>query len=162
MAFYLFFGSAVFGLRLAGESLSVTDRETITWVDENIPSGSNFLLLTGEQYSMNDPFQEWFPALTGQRSQTTLQGKEWTLEEKFFPFYGELIALQHCSDIDCVDTWEEQNELGYQYLLINKLSEGSASPLRVSLALLLESIKNSGKYAIIHETGNAVIFEYMP
>jgi hypothetical protein len=108
IAFYLFFNTAVFGVGLAGASLSPADRETIAWVDANIPAGSDFLLLTGEQYSMKDPFQEWFPALTEQHSQTTLQGAEWTLAEKFFPFYGELVALQHCADVACLDDWGER------------------------------------------------------
>jgi hypothetical protein len=158
MAFYLFFGSAVFGLGLAGDSLSVADRENIAWVDENIPPGSDFLLLTGEQYSMNDPFQEWFPALTAQRSLTTLQGKEWTLGEDFFPFYGELVALQHCADVSCVEAWGKQNGLEHQYLLIKKLPERSSSTLRDSLGLLLDSVENSDEYEIIYETGNVVIF----
>jgi hypothetical protein len=159
IAFYLFFSSAVFGLGLAENSLSAADRETITWVDKNIPAGSDFLLLTGEQYSMNDPFQEWFPALTEQRSLTTLQGKEWTLADNFFPFYGELVALQHCSDVKCVEAWGERTELEHQYLLVKKLPEGSSSPLRGSLTLLLESVRNSRGYKIIYDTSNAIVFE---
>ncbi len=158
MAFYLFFGAGVFGIGLAGNSLSASDRETISWVDENIPPGSDFLLLTGEQYSMKDPFQEWFPALTEQRSHTTLQGKEWTLAEDFFPFYGELVALQHCADVGCVEAWGEQTGLSHQYLVIKKLPEGSSSPLQASLALLYKSVYRSNQYELIHETNNAAIF----
>jgi hypothetical protein len=128
------------------------------WVDENIPPGSDFLLLTGEQYSMNDPFQEWFPALTDQRSQTTLQGKEWTLGEEFFPFYGELVALQHCADFGCLEAWGERTGLEYQYVIIKKLTAGSTSSLQGSLGLLLDSIKNSNHYEIIYEKGNVVVF----
>ena len=160
IAFYLFFSSAIFGLGLVAGSLSMADRETIDWVDENIPYGSDFLLLTGEQYSMKDPFQEWFPALTEQRSLTTLQGAEWTMGEDFFPFYGELVALQHCADVGCVNDWGERNELEYQYLLIKKLPAGSASPLRGSLELLLASVRNSSQYEVIYESGNVVIFEH--
>ena len=158
IAFYLFFNSAVFGLSLPGGSLSAADRETIEWVNENIPPGSDFLLLTGEQYSMKDPFQEWFPALAAQRSQTTLQGKEWSLTENFFPFYGELVALQHCSDVECVDAWGERTGLEHQYLLFKKLPAGSSSPLRGSLSLLLNSVRDSGQYEIVYETENAIIF----
>ncbi|MGD8405262.1 MAG: glycosyltransferase family 39 protein [Anaerolineales bacterium] len=162
IAFYLFFSSAIYGLGLVPGSLPAADRETITWVDENITPGSDFLLLTGEQYSMKDPFQEWFPALTKQRSLTTLQGKEWTLGEEFFPFYGELVAMQHCSSVECVSDLGRRNGLEYQYLLIKKLPEGNASPLRGSLTLFLDSVRNSGNYKIIYETGNVIIFEHLP
>ena len=125
-------------------SLSAADRETIAWVDENIPLGSDFLLLTGEQYSMKDPFQEWFPALTEQHSQTTLQGAEWTLAADFFPFYGELVALQHCADVTCVEAFGERTGLEHEYLLVKKIPVGSSSPLRASLGLLLESSSRFG------------------
>jgi hypothetical protein len=160
IVFYLFFDSSVFGLGLAQNSLSAADRETISWVDENIPAGRDFLLLTGEQYSMNDSFQEWFPALTEQRSLTTLQGKEWTLAGNFFPFYGELVALQHCSDVSCIEAWGKHTGLEHQYLLIKKLPVGSLSPLRGSLSLLMESVRNSPHYEIVYETNNATLFEY--
>lgn len=158
IAFYLFFSAAVYGVGLAEASLSAADRETMAWVDSNIPAGSDFLLLTGEQYSMNDPFQEWFPALTGQRSLTTLQGAEWTLGTDFFPFYGELVALQHCADIACLDAWGNRTGLDHQYLLVKNLSEGSSSPLKASLKLLLNSVRGSERYKIVYETENAFIF----
>ncbi len=159
IAFYLFFSSGIFGIGLASASLSVADRETIAWVDANIPPGSDFLLLTGEQYSMKDPIQEWFPALTEQHSQTTIQGTEWTLHANFFPFYGELVALQHCADVGCIEAWGEHTGLEYQYLLIKVLSEGSNSPLRASLALLFDSVRGSDRYQMIYESENAVIFK---
>lgn len=160
IAFYLFFSSGIFGIGLASTSLSEADRETITWVDVNIPPGSDYLLLTGEQYSMKDPFQEWFPALTAQHSQTTLQGAEWTLGANFFPFYGELVALQHCADVTCIETWEQRTGLEHQYLLIKVLTEESNSPLQVSLDLLLESVRESVHYELVYETDNAVIFRH--
>jgi hypothetical protein len=159
IAFYLFFSSSIFGFELLGMSLSPADRETIAWVDAHIPSGSDFLLLTGEQYSMKDPFQEWFPALTGQHSQTTLQGAEWTLGEYFFPFYGELVTLQHCADVACVEAWEQRTGLVHQYLLIKVMPEESETPLKASLELLLKSVRAAGKYELVYETENAVIFE---
>lgn len=159
IAFYLFFGSGVFGLGLAGASLSPADRETIAWVGANIPPGNDFLLLTGEQYSMKDPFQEWFPALTEQRSQTTLQGAEWTLGADFFPRYGELVALQHCADVACIEAWGKRTGLEHQYLLIKVLPGGGSSPLRGSLALLLNSVRDSAKYELFYETGDVILFQ---
>lgn len=162
MGFYMFFNSSVYGLGQAGASLSWADREVIAWVDANIPAGSNFLLLTGEQYSMKDPFQEWFPALTKQRSQTTLQGDEWTLGADFFPFYGELVALQHCADVNCVKAWSGRTGLDYEYLLVKKIPEEENSSLGGSLALLLDSARGSSQYEPIHETENVVIFKHVP
>jgi hypothetical protein len=159
IAFYLFFSAAIFGLGLAGASLTLADRETIAWVDANISPESDFLLLTGEQYSMKDPFQEWFPALTGQHSKTTLQGAEWTLGADFFPFYGELVALQHCPDVACIEAWEERTGLDHRYLLIKVLPEGSSSPLKSSLEMLLASARDSRQYEIVYATENAIIFE---
>ncbi|MFL7870454.1 MAG: hypothetical protein AB8I58_16620 [Anaerolineales bacterium] len=161
MAFYLFFSSGIFGIGLASGSLSADDRETIAWVNANIPPASDFLLLTGKEYSMKDPFQEWFPALTEQHSQTTLQGLEWTLDSNFFPFYGELVALQHCADVGCVEAWGKRTGLAHQYLLVKVLPEGSSSPLRESLALLLDSVRASKEYALIHETDNWVIYQHV-
>jgi len=152
---YLFFGASVFGISLAGEHLSAADRETIAWVDANIPHGSDFLLLTGKQYSMKDPFQEWFPALTKQRSLTTLQGAEWTLGADFFPYYGELVSLQHCTDTNCISTWRERTGLEHQYIIIIR---ESSSPLRASLVMLLSSVQESSGYEMIYDSGNAVIF----
>jgi hypothetical protein len=161
MAFYLFFSSGVFGIGLASGSLSAADREMIAWVDANVPSSHNFLLLTGEQYSMKDPFQEWFPALTKQHSQTTLQGAEWTLSADFFPFYSELVALQHCADVRCVEAWGERTGLEYQYLLVKVLPEESGSQLQASLTLLLNSIRDSKQYELVRETDNAVVFQHV-
>ncbi len=159
MAFYLFFGSSIFGLGLAGGSLSKADRDTIAWVNSNILPGRKFLLLTGEQYSMKDPFQEWFPALTDQQSHTTLQGAEWTLGTDFFQYYGKLVSLQHCSDVNCVTAWTKNTGLEYQYLLVKVIPEGSSSPLQASLKLLLGSVRDSTQYELIFESKHVAIFE---
>lgn len=148
---YSFFGAGLFGVGLAGSSLSAADRETIAWVDENIPPGNDFLLLTGVQYSMQDPFQEWFPALTNQRSQTTLQGLEWTLGADFFPFYGELVSLQNCPDETCISDWGKRTGLGHGYLLVRVLPRENLS--------LITTLRGSSGYEVIYETGEAVIFK---
>jgi hypothetical protein len=162
IALYLFFGSAIFGLKLAGASLPESDRETMDWVASTIEPGSDFLLLTGEEYSMKDPFQEWFPVLTGQHSHTTLQGAEWTLGEEFFPFYGELVTLQHCTNVACLEAWGQRTGLDHRYLVIRQLPEGSQSALRDSLALLKDSVLEARRYDLIYKSQDALIFIYVP
>lgn len=161
MAFYQFFNASIFDMGLAGNSLSESDRQAISWADENIIPGSDFILLTGEQYSMNDPFQEWFPALTSHHSRTTLQGSEWTLSEEFFPRYGDLVSLQHCDNMACIDAWVERTGLGYQYIVLKILPKGSNSPLNSSLTFLLRSIRNSSRHELIYEGESAAIFKYL-
>jgi hypothetical protein len=162
IALYLFFGSAIFGLKLAGASLTESDRKTMEWVAANIEPGSDFFLLTGEEYSMKDPFQEWFPVLTGQHSQSTLQGAEWTLGVKFFPFYSELVALQHCATVECIESWGQRTGLDHRYLLIKIFPDRSQSPLQGSLALLRESAMKARQYDLIYESEGALIFVYVP
>ncbi len=157
IVFTLFIGSSIFSFKLAERSLPVADRETMNWIEKNIPPGNDFLLLTGEQYSMNDPFQEWFPAMTNQHSQTTLQGGEWIRGEDFFPFYGELVAIQTCSSLDCINNKTEQIGLRYQYLLIKKVPEENS--LHTSLTSLLEIVDISPKYELIYEDENSILFE---
>jgi hypothetical protein len=162
IALYLFFGSAIFGLQLAGASLAESDRETMAWIASNIEPGADFLLLTGEEYSMKDPFQEWFPALTSQHSHTTLQGTEWTLGRNFFPFYGELVSLQHCTNVSCLESWGQRTGIDHNYLVIRQLPEDSQSALRGSLTLLKDSVLQDSKYSLIHGSQNAMIFKYVP
>jgi hypothetical protein len=155
---YLTFSAGIFGVRLAATSLSESDRDTMRWAEENIDPGSSFLLLTGEQYSMKDPFQEWFPALTPHASQTTLQGLEWMLGSDFFPRYGELVALQHCADVTCISDWSQRTGLEHRYLLV-KVPAGSSTPMATSLRQLLESVRGAAEYKPVYRTDAVVIFE---
>jgi len=70
---------------------------------------------------MSDPIQEWFPALAQRRSQTTMQGLEWTLKNDFFPRLGSLGTLQACTNMECVNQWSVNTGLGYDYVLISKV-----------------------------------------
>ena len=155
---YLFFSAGVFGIKLANASLSEPDRRTIAWVRENVDPGSVFLLLTGEPYSMKDPLQEWFPALTPSISMTTIQGLEWTLGPHFFPRYGDLVALQHCAEVACVEAWSERTGLRYRYLLVRNPPQDGPGGLDASLRLLVGSLDRGDGYQLVYETPDFVIY----
>ncbi len=97
----------------------------LEWVRENTPEGSRFVLVTGEPV-MTDPLQEWFPALAERRSQTTLQGFEWTLGADFFPRLSQLLEMQRCPSVACVDKWSRSTDLPYDYLLVKLNKETRA------------------------------------
>ena len=108
---------------------------------------------------MSDPMQEWFPALTRQRSVTTLQGLEWTLAERFFPWYEQLVAFQHCADVSCVSQWSANNNVEYDYLIVTIPPKEDKSEFGRSLRSLALSTRNSASYALVYESENALVFE---
>lgn len=115
---YLFMESFVVNYSLVNTSLTPPILAALEWTQENTPAGSQFIILTGGGV-MTDPVQEWFPALTGLRSQTTLQGQEWTLGPEFFPRYNRLVALQNCETLGCVETWSQETQTEYSHVLLN-------------------------------------------
>ena len=123
------------GLRnytLINTTLSIEEREAMTWLSENVPPGREFYLVTGRMYSMSDPAQEWFPTLTGQRSQTTLQGLEWSLGPRFTERLDDLTVLQACETISCVEAWSTRTGLSYDHLWVVKSIESLAGELAAS------------------------------
>jgi hypothetical protein len=131
----------------------------IDWVNSNVDDDQTFLLSTGREFSMSDPMQEWFPALTKQHSATTLQGLEWTLAERFFPWYEQLVDFQHCADVKCVSQWSTSNGVDYDYLIVTippKQDESEFGRLLRSLAL---STRSSASYVLVYESENALVFE---
>jgi hypothetical protein len=131
----------------------------IEWVKSNVDGEKTFLLSTGREFSMSDPMQEWFPALTGQYSVTTMQGLEWTLGEKFFPWYGQLTAFQYCADINCVSEWSARNRVEYDYLVVTIPSKDEKGKLADTLRGLAVSARGSDSYSLVYETKNALVFE---
>jgi len=152
---FLLLGASVFDFQLVNTSLKAADLELIEWTQANLPERKTFALATGIEFSMSDPLQEWFPALTGQKSLTTMQGLEWTLGEKFFPWYDELIAFQHCEDAACVENWRTRNQVDYDYLIVLKPKDTEKSVLKN----LGKSLRGAEGFALVHETEDAMIFE---
>jgi hypothetical protein len=124
-----------------------------------VEDGRTFLLSTGREFSMSDPMQEWFPALTKQHSTTTLQGLEWTLSEKFFPWYEQLTHFQRCADLDCVVSWSAANNVDYDYLIVTIPPKEDESDFENSLRSLALSALASDSHALIYESKTALIFE---
>lgn len=158
--FYLLMVSSIFDFQLVNTSLKTGDLDMIEWVNTNVEDGKTFLLATGLEFSMTDPLQEWFPSLTKQYSRTTMQGLEWTLSEKFFPYYEQLQAFQKCADITCVSEWAMQNNVDYDYLIVLIPSENDPSELADSLKSLGVSVRSSALHLLLYESEHAMVFEF--
>ncbi len=158
-AFYFILVASVSVFQLINTSLKPEDIKMIEWVNSNVDDGKTFLLSTGREFSMSDPMQEWFPALTKQRSATTLQGLEWTLAERFFPWYKQLVAFQHCADMACVNQWSTNNNVDYDYLIVTIPPKSDESEFGKSLRSLALSTRNSVSYVLVYQSENALVFE---
>jgi hypothetical protein len=157
-AFYFLLIASVTDFQLVNTSLKPADLEMIEWVNANVEDGRTFLLSTGREFSMSDPMQEWFPALTRQYSATTLQGLEWTLAEKFFPWYEQLGAFQHCADMDCVNSWSAANSVDYDYLIVTIPPKEDKSDFADYLRSLAISARSSDFLALAYESKSALVF----
>jgi len=149
VTFFWFVQSAFFGLVMLRTSLvPPAPQQAMQWVAANTPSESCFFLLTGQEGAMIDPWQEWFPALSGRCSRSTLQGLEWTLGEAFFPRLRLLSRLQECRQVTCVEAWEAETGLTYDYLWVAKNPQ---------MESLLVSARQAG-YRTVFENAVAVIY----
>ena len=132
---------------LINTTLVPGEREAMTWIRESLSPHQDFILITGRTYSMSDPAQAWFPALTGHHSQTTLQGLEWTLGPQFTGRLNDLASLQSCADLACVQAWSERTRLACDYLWVAK-----------PLSALVDDVRASAKYRVVYESEFVVIF----
>ncbi|MFT3895364.1 MAG: hypothetical protein QM730_27375 [Anaerolineales bacterium] len=132
-------------------SLTPSDREVMEWVKANTSAGSRFLLITnkGQISPMTDSYQEWFPALTERNSENTLQGKEWTLGPQFYSYTQDLVKLQTCTDITCLEQWKLRNNAEFDHILLQKRRTSNE---------FLSSLKNDSLYRIMYESDDVVIF----
>ncbi|MFN8384463.1 MAG: glycosyltransferase family 39 protein [Anaerolineales bacterium] len=158
--FVLLLFATVADFQLLNTSLKADDLAMINWVKSNVDADKTFLLSTGHEFSMSDPLQEWFPTLTDQHSVTTLQGLEWTLADRFFPWYEQLTQFQSCADVNCVDEWTARNSVSYDYLIVMIPTETDDQEFATLLQSLGESVRNSSEYSLVYESERALVFEY--
>lgn len=146
---FLFMESFASGYALVNTSLKPPVLDAMSWVQQNTPTDSQFIILTGGGI-MTDPVQEWFPALAKRHSQTTLQGFEWTLGSKFFPRYNQLVALQECETLACVEAWSVDTKTAFTHLFLEtgKLPDG-----------LLLSLQRSDRYLQIYNENGIAVYE---
>jgi hypothetical protein len=147
--FYLFIESAFFTFPLVNTTLRSPATTVMVWIKQSTPDNSRFLILSGDTGAMVDPLQEWFPALAERRSQTTLQGLEWTLAEGFVPRLKALSRLQTCEHLACLEDWSKETGLEFTHLLVKR--SGVSADLLLSL--------DQSDYELIHEDPEFMVFQ---
>jgi hypothetical protein len=158
LLFLQFVDCGLYNYRLINTTLTSDERQAMDWVRENITPGKKFFLLTGRENPMNDPAQEWFPTLSSQHSQTTLQGYEWLLGDQFLRRMNDLGRLQTCQDFACLDMWSERTELIFDDLWIRIPPETDMSEQAHALRQLADSLGKSGEFVVIYQNPSTIIF----
>jgi hypothetical protein len=156
-------GMYTLGLNMAANRLSEADQQAFVWVQQNTTPDVKFVIITGEFQLLRDPLQEWFPALTGRTSQTTLQGREWVWGDKFIQSIVTFDGLQRCisQDAQCIEAETQKLEIPFEYLYIKKPTVMQCSDgeiCRYNGKTLVEELRKSPAYKLIYENDSAAIF----
>ncbi|MBL8089778.1 MAG: glycosyltransferase family 39 protein [Anaerolineales bacterium] len=146
----LFIDSSLYSFRLIGNSLKSAEIESMMWIKENISPDAKIISLTGNPSPEIDPFIEWLPALSERRNQSTIQGYEWLLGEKFFERYSDLAELQNCETVTCVEEWSLRTELDFQFIVINQINESDSVNL---------SFADSENYQQIYKNDEVTVYQ---
>ncbi len=123
-------------------TVSPQERLALTWIAENTPSDSRFLVLSGEPQYGIDPISEWFPALSKRTSLTTPQAHEWLPDHEFTQRIRLHETLQESfltcplPDLSCTLAWAEENHLDFTHIYI-PASDRIQIPLNIHPALTI-------------------------
>jgi hypothetical protein len=120
-------------------AVSQDDQIAMQRISQNTSMNDSFIVLTGVKDWYMDNISEWFPALSGRISISTIQGSEWLPKKENNNYNERYTDLQSCTDQDysCITTWAEQYEASYSYIYLNKPMEDKAIinlPISYSLA----------------------------
>lgn len=141
-------------------SLPPGEQATFQWVNQNIPPGARFLILTGDQ-PLADPVSEWFPALTRHASLATVQGYEWQPESDFDRVLRASFTLQRCviREPACLREWQQGDGRNYDYLYISKARIRANYPALGQNIPLLNELLESGNVEMIYDSAQTAILK---
>jgi hypothetical protein len=142
---------------------SFDERAAMQWPADHTPTGSRFLIVTGDQWA-SDRTSEWFPALSGRVSAATAQGYEWAPGGAFNRRLTGYRTLQKCSDADslCIAEWSRERGVEFDYVYLPKLSprtDATANDPHECCAALRASLRADPSYATVFDGPGATIFK---
>jgi hypothetical protein len=157
--------------QLVALTVPQADRKAFDWVKENTPADSRFLVLTGEQDLFADAITEWFPALTGKVSNTTIQGQEWTSKRDFSSLTTSIQQMQGClyndEPVPCIEALaQEQNQI-YDYIfIVRRIPTAPFEEVVNNMAhgerLLTKFDQLSTRYQQVYQTQEVAIYRRLP
>jgi hypothetical protein len=165
---YLLTGMGYADMQLVGRTVSAGDRDAFQWIAENTPEKSSFLVLTGTIELFEDGVNEWFPALSGRSSITTIQGTEWVGTINFSQRVLTSQGLEQCVyeylPLACIVSTADATGVQFDYIYISrnpfitKYSDDSKQNPRGD-KLIAELNTASTDYQLIYQTKDVTIYK---
>lgn len=141
------------------QAISFEQRQAMTWVKQNIPKRSSFLVMTSIPASAwyVEREAEWFPALTQHKSPLTIQGTEWLPKRAFNEIYKQRKDWKLCNneDVSCLEKTAQKYNITYDYIYLDTYISYNTAPC---CALLEKSLKASVRYKKIYDKENISIW----
>ena len=158
---FLIVSAYYFGMQLSNMVLYPANREAMTWVKENTPASARFLVLTGDSSVFCDTVTEWFPALAGRQSLSTIQGTEWTQGPNFANYVWSTLDVQGClsgGDASCLD--EKIDRSTYDYIYFAKVLHGNSNckaGTEVEFPYFLEHMQENPDFETVYDTEDVIV-----
>ena len=134
-------------------SLQPADLNAFTWINENTPQDSEFLLVTG-QLPLRDAWSEWFPVLTERHSQATVFGYEWVNDGQFGQRVDAYKNLQACAfeDTTCLAEWNQGSSGSSSYVYLWNQADATRFPLTIHM-------QQDPNYNLVFQNEQTMVFQ---
>ena len=132
--------------------------ESISWLKNNTPSDSKFLVISGQDWT-NDNYSEWVSALSERESISVVQGYEW------LPGFSQRIANyyqyqnKYADGIEELMAWIHQNVLQVDYLILPKTGDVALKNSLIQPALHWNDLTHFPGADLVFENEGALIVD---
>lgn len=159
----LFLMQACYAAVNAGSPWLVTlpqaERAAMTWVSINTPQDSAFLVMPSGGWAI-DRSAEWFPALAGRASVSTVQGYEW------LPGFGDrvrsrdalLAGIERGAEVEFLEDWARGSGSSFSHLYVAKKNGNGQEQSSDSYSALRQSLKANHDYSVLYDGPGATVF----
>ena len=142
-------------------ALTTQERLALTWVATETDPRDSFLVLSGETNPLHSALLEWFPALTGRHSLTTVQGSEWLSGKQHYQVRLKLFSqAQTClyAGTDCLSGLVKAYGEPIDIIVLSQ--EDGIIP--VESTPLDQSLRDSSEFKLVYMNEEVHIFERRP
>jgi hypothetical protein len=160
--FYAMFSSWMSN-RFSLESLTENDIQAMSWVMDNTPVTSKFLVVPLRAWSY-DLSSEWFPVISQRNSVATAQGYEFVADNDF-PLRLRISEDAHnCyleGDVQCLINLTREYQINFDYIYLpldHRLDESGAIDEVKIRQRFIQALENNSQFTRIFEGKGALIY----